>query len=297
MASLPICGAPAPPPLSDEQLLLLISLSASIAPPPQCTMNDIQSILHKVSASLAQCRSSLALACSRAAVDATHDDTSQVLFISKLRSSITPPASSQPSCALSLISTPPPYHHSRICFTTIPSLSHLLHHHTITLAFASPPHHHSCICFTTITLAFAVIKQLHYFRHNGPVWSALPDLLSTVLHKTFPAFLCCSTDDFFQLVILADTYKCLCRVEDCGKEFAKAETRTALLSLATSCRTDMHCISVCRAIRNLTLSTAGQRLFAHVETRDGFLRMAACISSDDGREAWARAVCRCRPVE
>ena len=27
--------------------------------------------------------------------------------------------------------------------------------------------------------------------------------------------------------------------------------------------------------------------------RDGFLCMAACISSDDGREAWARAICRC----
>jgi hypothetical protein len=87
----------------------------------------------------------------------------------------------------------------------------------------------------------------------------------------------------------------LCRVEDCGKEFAKSETRTALLALALSCRTDAHCISVCRAIRNLTLSTSGQRLFAHVEIREGFLFMASCISSDDGREAWARAICRLDP--
>ena len=97
----------------------------------------------------------------------------------------------------------------------------------------------------------------------------------------------------FQLVVLADAYKCLCRVEECGKEFSKPETRTALLSLASSCRADSQCISVCRAIRNLTLSTAGQRLFSQVEVRDGFLCMAACISSDDGREAWARAICRC----
>jgi hypothetical protein len=98
-----------------------------------------------------------------------------------------------------------------------------------------------------------------------------------------------------QLIALADTYKCLCRVEECGKEFAKPETRTALLALASSCRIDSHCIAVCRAIRNLTLSTAGQRLFSHIDMRDGFLRMAACISSDDGREAWSRAVCRHEP--
>jgi hypothetical protein len=100
----------------------------------------------------------------------------------------------------------------------------------------------------------------------------------------------------FQLIVLADAYKCLCRVEECGKEFSKPETRTALLALASSCRTDAQCISVCRAIRNLTLSTAGQRLFSHIEVRDGFLCMAPFISSDDGREAWARAICRCDPV-
>jgi hypothetical protein len=78
MASLPHPGASALVPLTDEQLALLISLSSSIAPPPQCTMNDVHSILHKVSASLAQCRLSLALACSRAALDVTRDDGSQV---------------------------------------------------------------------------------------------------------------------------------------------------------------------------------------------------------------------------
>jgi len=78
MASLPHPGASALVPLTDEQLALLISLSSSIAPPPQCTINDVHSILHKVSASLAQCRLSLALACSRAALDVTRDDGSQV---------------------------------------------------------------------------------------------------------------------------------------------------------------------------------------------------------------------------
>jgi hypothetical protein len=75
MASFPNLGAPVLSPLSDEQLSLLISLSSSIATPPQCSMDDIQSILHKISASLAQCRLSLALACSRAASD---DDATQV---------------------------------------------------------------------------------------------------------------------------------------------------------------------------------------------------------------------------
>jgi hypothetical protein len=75
MASLPNLGAPAVSALTDEQLSLLISMSSSIATPPQCTMNDIQAILHKISASLAQCRMSLALACARAASDV---DASQV---------------------------------------------------------------------------------------------------------------------------------------------------------------------------------------------------------------------------
>ena len=78
MASLPNPGAPFPPPLSEEHLSLLISLSGSIPAPPQCTMNDIQFILSKISATIAQCRSSLALACSRVASDATCDGTSQV---------------------------------------------------------------------------------------------------------------------------------------------------------------------------------------------------------------------------
>jgi hypothetical protein len=77
MASLPNLGAPALSPLTDEQLSMLISMSSSITPPPQCTMSDIQSILHKISASLAQCRLSLALACARAASD---NDTPQVLL-------------------------------------------------------------------------------------------------------------------------------------------------------------------------------------------------------------------------
>jgi hypothetical protein len=72
-------GSQVLPPLTDEQLSLLISLSGNIATPPQCSMNDIQSILHRISASLAQCRSSLALACSRTALDVIHDDESQVI--------------------------------------------------------------------------------------------------------------------------------------------------------------------------------------------------------------------------
>jgi hypothetical protein len=86
MASLPNSGSLTSTPLSEEQLSLLISLSSSIAPPPQSTMNDIQSILLRISASLAQCRSSLALACSRAASDATRDDTSQVCYSRNRRS-------------------------------------------------------------------------------------------------------------------------------------------------------------------------------------------------------------------
>ena len=78
MASLSNAGAPIPQPLSEQQLSLLISLSGSVPAPPQCTMNDIQSILSKISATIAQCRSSLALACSRVASDATCDGTSQV---------------------------------------------------------------------------------------------------------------------------------------------------------------------------------------------------------------------------